>query len=177
MPGYTSRYEGTEKIEFSDEFGDWWVIVKKCLTGGVIKECRARLIGYRVEERPDENGISDLFAVIDRVDPNGYSRELALASLLDWNITDGDGNKLPLDPEVAKRASYDMLDEVHRNKVEGVVHRLNAPPTSQQAAAFPPASERRKAPGTVTSPDDQEVGTGEVVVESAGDSLRPAPVG
>lgn len=162
--GYTSRYEGTQKIELSDGY---WVEVRLCLTGQQFENCRKRLVTYRIISTDEGWG-----ATLDRVDPAGLSREIAVASLVSWNIDDDEGNILPLiatdadgkelgpDHEqtiALKRTQYGLLTPVDQDKVEEVVMRLNELPTKQEAATFPEGRSGGDPAGTVTESDGRQV--------------------
>ncbi len=159
--GYLSRYDGTTRVELSEGY---WVEVKNCLTGAQMEACKKSLISWRVVE--NDSGYA---AALDRVDPGGLPSEVAIASLVSWNVDDAQGDVLPLEitdkagnvlvDETAKvrRRNYGYLTSEDRDAVEEVVMRLNVTPTKREAATFPDEGERSAPAGTVTGPDGGEV--------------------
>jgi len=165
--GYLSRYDGTETVDLEDGY---WVQVKKCLSGDEEAQCQKNTLSWKAEQ--DKSG--NWRAVISKVDPTALDREYALASLVAWNIDDADGNVLSLASEADRRANYGMLARRDQEKIEGVVSRLNAAPTTVETRTFPAGGEGSSSNGEVERPDDRQVRAGKGVVGAAGNPPRSA---
>ena len=163
--GYTSRYDGTQRVQLEGD-EDYWVDVRKCLTGQQMNQARTNLVGFRVVENDLGAGQTEFAAVIDKIDPTGFAREVALMSIVAWNLDDGDGEIIPWpaatpestrEDDVVRRTSYGLLTEAHQDQIEGVVVRLDQKPTREEETRFPDGGEGSAPLGAVSSPDDREV--------------------
>lgn len=153
MPDYLSRYDETQRVDLP---GDFWVDVKKCLTGTQMRTIRGRQITRGIEDYKDDEGREMKRSVITKIDADLYAYELAIASIVDWNFETA-GAKWPLNPEAVKRAHYDLLDEADQDEIEGVCIELNAEPTRKEGATFPVAGAGGVPAGEVPPPDGGEV--------------------
>jgi hypothetical protein len=153
MPDYSSRYDKVQRIELGEDF---WVDVKTCLTGAQRAAADAVRLIYGVEKGKDDNGGDITRRVITKIDVEAYECELAIMSIVDWNITDG-GVKWPLSPESAKRAHYALLDKANKTTIEDACVELNREPTRSEGATFPGDGEGSVHTGEDEPSDDSEV--------------------
>ena len=114
MPGFLSEYDGTETLTFGSD-GQWWVKVKKNLLRGEFRAAQTLLV------KPVMRYIGTTAETKGDVDTVTYQDELAFHAIQGWNLTDRNGEILPLDPEAAKRASIASLPEEVFEKIVGVV--------------------------------------------------------
>ncbi len=105
MPGFLSEYDDTTTLTFGKD-GQWWVKVRKFIERRGFKRAQAALLSpvMAIRGKGDQE-------TKGKVDSAAYQDELVFAAVLDWNLTDRDGNVLPLAPDDAKRASIDLLPE------------------------------------------------------------------
>jgi hypothetical protein len=179
MANYMTRYDQTKKVELNDGF---WVEVKVCLTGTEKRRLEAMRITYGVEKVPGRMGAPERTqAVITKIDPDKYLYELAIASIVDWNLPGGDdqapGDKWPLSPDKALRSHYDLLDTADQDAIEAACNEDNAEPTKEDDARFLGEGERGLPAGEDEGAGDSQVLAGAGLLEEAGDSDRRAPVG
>jgi hypothetical protein len=153
MPDYSSRYDQVERIELG---GDFWVDVQTCLTGAQLSAIESKRITYGVEKAKNDKGVEVTRRVIVKIDAEVYEHELAIASIVDWNITDG-GVKWPLSPDAVKRAHYDLFDKADKDTIEAKCVELNAEPTVEEGATFPDAGAGSVHGGEDLAPDDGQI--------------------
>jgi hypothetical protein len=166
---YTDRYNETERIDLGDGF---WIDVKKTLTGAEKKRAEKVRVQYSVERQP--NG--DVRQVVSGFDVPGYDTEMAILSIVDWNLPGGDdqdpSRKWELN-ETRKRAYYGLLSPEHQALIEGTVSAFNATPTREEDAQFPVDGEGELHDEEDQTPDaDQVLGRAEVLA-AVGDSPGP----
>jgi hypothetical protein len=123
VPGFLSQYEQVVTVNL-DEGAEaeapnpvWWATVRRYLGRGDFKAAQAILISpeMRVATGNDEGETRG------KVDTGGYQNELVYRALVDWNLTDTNGDKLPLSPETMRRASIDLLPESVFQKIFGSI--------------------------------------------------------
>jgi hypothetical protein len=127
MPGFLSRYSGTEKIDLGDGY---WVEVKENLTTAEWQRVQT-LLGAG-KQSVDMRGRQ--FA---QVDFGASQRELVVLSITDWNLDDDDENTLPLKPEKVLRSVVDQLPAEVFMKIYEVCDRTNKDRQGREAATFP----------------------------------------
>ncbi len=164
--GYLGRYTGTETIDLGDGY---YVKVKKCLSGDEIAAAERAVLQWTPQLVGD-----GWRAVPARAEPSAYVREMAIASLAEWNIDDDTGNVLPLDTDDARRGNYGLLSRPHQEQIEEVVARLNAAPTREETVQFPAGGKSGRAPGKVDPPDGPKVLKGVGVVGAPRRAPGPA---
>lgn len=135
--GFLSLYEGTERIPLH---GDYFVTVKKFLSSEDYDEAKKALTHFNVDD-PTTDKTDEKAAI--RPDPNvpEYQRELVVAAIVDWNLTDQNDQLLPLEPVAARRAAVKRLPEVVVTKLYKAVQKNDADPEPQAAATFPAGSD------------------------------------
>ncbi len=125
--GFLSSYDGTEIVDVSDlvgaDAGTWTVTVKKSLTNKdylLAKQYLSRVISGK--------SVPDIA---------GHQRELVVAAVVDWNLTDASDNPLPVFPVDAKRKSIERLPEQVFTRIYRHVNDANSDRTEDEDATFP----------------------------------------
>jgi hypothetical protein len=118
VPGFLSEYDETTTLKFGKD-EEWWIKVRRFLTRAEFKKAQAALV------QPIMRSVGEETETTGDVDTVGYQNELVIAAITEWNLSDRDGNVLPLEPDTAKRASVDLLPqevfEIVSKAIEGVV--------------------------------------------------------
>lgn len=124
--GFLSKYDGTEQIPIDEEY---WVVIKKHLSSGEYDAAKAALTRVQVDDTT-ESGL--------RPDPDvpNYQREVVIAAIVSWNLTDENDGALPLDTIAHKRASVKRLPDLVVTKIYSRINELDKPPTSEEKARF-----------------------------------------
>jgi hypothetical protein len=190
VPGFLSRYEGVNRVYFDEEY---WVDLKKTLTEEEIQD--AEQAGMRFEVVVDPRHPDQPRTEV-RVDPKARLTEMILASIITWNLTDSDGNLLPVEHdrnlEQARKTSSggrgDGWKSPRRKTLEKMYHPVmerlaeevgpaNAAPSREESRSFPDGNGSRLHGGQDQAPDAGEVLHGDGVLAEAGDSGGPpAPI-
>jgi aminoglycoside N3'-acetyltransferase len=102
LAGYLSRHNEIKRVDLG---GDFWVEVKTHLSHGETKAAKRALMKAHLTMVDDK---SETTAEIDMVE---YQQAKAFAAIVAWNLTDDNGNQLPLAPDYAKLASIDQMDD------------------------------------------------------------------
>ena len=93
--GFTSKYEGTDRIELGDGY---WVEVKKCLTWAESNDAEKAGLNFNMSAEANGTGNQQPRTRTNVIiDPEAKAFEQVLASVVDWSLTDRDGTKLALD--------------------------------------------------------------------------------
>lgn len=124
MAGFLSLYSGPERLHVGDTY---WIDVKRSLTVEDYETAQRVLLGHMVMEG------SGLRAEPDSV---GYQTELVCLGIVDWNLTDENGELLPLEPDTAKRASIRRLPQRVFLDVYQRVNDSTTPRTTDDEASF-----------------------------------------
>jgi|ERR1035437_1948970 hypothetical protein len=163
MAGFLSLYSGTETIKIRDEY---WVKVRECVDQIDLEASQEALLGDRLHS--EQIGNADLTTRLD-MNPSAHQYELVARAVSDWNLTDDDGVKLPLEPITSKmgRDARRASVTVTRGSLERLpapvfltiftrVNELNSPEAaSKEAQKTAPDDGRdtaRKGPDTSPSP-------------------------
>ena len=127
MPGFLSAYDGVERIDLGR---DYWVDVKKCLSHAELQRTQAKMGAGRqtVVATGRQYATSDM---------NAFENEMIVLSVVDWNLDDADGQKWPLQPEAARRASVARLPASVAAAIFQRCNELNGPRSNREAASFP----------------------------------------
>lgn len=172
-----TRYDETRRVELPDGF---WVEIKVNLTGKKKAELERVRVQRGIEREKDPRTGEEtgkVNSVVTGINTEAYYYELAIASIVDWNLPGGDDqdpkDKWPLEPEGAKRAHYNNLDENDKDAVETACVEGNAEPTREEDAQFPADGERGVSEREVEAPDDREVLDGAEVLAGAGNPSGP----
>ena len=96
MAGFLSLYSGTETIKIRDEY---WVKVRECVDQIDLEASQQALLGDRLHS--EQIGQADITTKID-INPSAHQYEIVARAVADWNLTDDDGAKLPLEPVSSK---------------------------------------------------------------------------
>jgi hypothetical protein len=116
LPGFLSGYSGTTRITFGDN-DEWWVDVRLHLRRNEFRSAQAALI------RPIMRYEGTVGSTTGNIDTPAYQNELVLAAIVAWNLTDENGDLLPLEPAAARRASVDVLPTEVFDKILDVVQK------------------------------------------------------
>lgn len=188
MPGFLSKYEGTDRILIDEEY---WVDVLKCLTEVQSRDAEKAGMAFAMVQDPDPRK-PDKLKTEATIDPEAKGFEQVLASLVAWNLTDGDGNPLPLDYdrdyEQAARAQYGGRGNAWKSKRRLSLERLPKPvfdllvrevgranlaPTREETKSFSVGNGSSVLSGQDEAPDLVEVRGREVVLAAPGDPGGP----
>jgi hypothetical protein len=137
MPGFLSAYEGTDRVDLGRGY---WVDVKKCLSKKEYAAVENAIGGGR--QRMEIAGRSQ-FATVD---PAASRVEMVVASIVDWNLDDGDEIPWPLTPDKVKRANIGRLPSPVFDKIWKRCDDLNGQEAEADRVRFPD-------PGELGDPD------------------------
>ena len=163
MAGFLSLYSGTERINIRD---DCWVDVRECVDQIDLEASQQALMGDKLHS--EQLGQADPTMKLD-MNPSEHQYELVARAIADWNLTDDDGIKLPLEPVSSKmgkdarkaavqvtRPSLERLPAPVFVQIYTRVNELNSPEdASKEAQKTAPANGRdstRKGPDASPSP-------------------------
>jgi hypothetical protein len=109
MPGFLSRYESEERVDF----GDGYYVTIRALSGYEREVVNDKRVTVAASART--TGGTDMpqdVAVDTKIDQPGYKVELLHQGILDWNLTDRNEQPLPLHPDQDRIASIKRLPDV-----------------------------------------------------------------
>lgn len=127
MPGFLSGYSGTTRVVFGDD-GEWWVDVRDHLRRGEFKAAQAALVRPIMRFEKNESSTTGT------IDSISYQNELVYSGIVAWNLTDEDGNALPLDPAPERRRSIDRLPTEVFDKILEVIQKGTPGANPERAA-------------------------------------------
>ncbi len=143
--GFLSKYEQIEHVTF-DDAGDYWADVRRYPRRADVKAAQAILISPEMVLAQGEEGQTDTRG---KVDTGGYQDELVARCLLRWNLTDEEGEAIPLGtchpttgPDEVRRAAVAILPEEVFEKILGSIagavrRRADLKEAEKADAAFP----------------------------------------
>jgi hypothetical protein len=143
MPGFLSLFNEVERVTFE---GEYWVDLKKALTVEDYETAQRALLGKmsmmdgKVRATPD---------TIE------YQHELVFRSIVDWNLTDEDGIKLPLNPDDKKHKSIRALPQSVFLELYTIVNASTTPRGRDESKEF-------RDDGAVSDSGDAESESGEI---------------
>ena len=160
MPGFlaASGYEGTEEIDLGNGY---WVKIKRCISQAEYQKVQDHLGGGKM----NVNLNGSRFA---QMDVGASQVELVAASITDWNLDDDNGEKWPLTPAVALKASIARLPSPAFLKLYQACDELNGPRKGTDAVSFPDGPVGGDQDGDSGASDIPEVPDGAGVVEADG---------
>lgn len=145
MPGFLSQYQDVTTVYFDDD-NQWWAKVRKFPHRRDFKAAQAALISPEVRYLGEgENAQADTRG---KIDTGAYQDELVARSLVEWNLTDTEGNPIPLGainqatgiPDPTRYAAVGALPEpvfeAVLNAIEGAVRRRPADKEKAEDDAF-----------------------------------------
>lgn len=100
MPGFLSLFNTPERIQVAEGY---WIDVKKSLSAEEFEHAQSALLGTVSFGNKGE--------FQSEPDTAGYQRQLVCRAIIDWNLTDEEGQPLPLAPDDAKMASILRLPQ------------------------------------------------------------------
>jgi predicted glycosyl hydrolase (DUF1957 family) len=158
--GFLSAWDETQRIDVSDlagaPEGTWWVDIKKCLTHEEANTVMRKLMRSTLEVgETTQRGVAvktklSTDAVVDHQD------DLVLMSIVNWNLTDRNGNLLPYAPREALQHSLGDIPSTVYDRISKVVMDANTE-KSEEASSFLDGGEGSDQAGENYSPDDSEV--------------------
>ena len=153
-----SGYEGTEEIDLGNGY---WVKIKKCISQAEYQKVQDHLGGGKMSVNMDGNRFAQM-------DVGASQVELVVASVVDWNLDDDNGEKWPLAPPVALKASLARLPAPAFMKVFKACDELNGPRKGTDAVSFPDGPVGGDPDGDAGASGVPEVPDGAGVVEADG---------
>lgn len=153
MASFASRFSGTVRENItdpSDPEGYFWVDLKKTIPGATLDRLDA--VRYQAVSVPHEKSDGTVESVLEtRIDLPAYRRELLVASIADWNLTDEFEHRYPLTPEAKLRDSVEQLPPAVYLQLlrvaQDLVMQSRAPITAEEQASFPEGSDGGSAVG------------------------------
>jgi hypothetical protein len=167
MPGFlaASGYEGTEEIDLGNGY---WVRIKRCISQAEYQKVQDHLGGGRMNVNMNGSRIAQM-------DVGASQVELVAASVEDWNLDDDNGEKWPLAPLPALKASIARLPSAAFMRIYQACDELNGPRKGTDAVSFPDGPVGGDQDGDGGAGGLPEVPDGAGVVEAAG-PVRDAAV-
>ena len=124
MAGFLSLFNEPERINVAKGF---WIDIKKSLTAEDYEAAQRALLGKMVM-----NG-ANLTAEPDTI---LYQHELVFRSIIDWNLTDENGELLPLTPAQAKHDSIRRLPQVVFVDIYEKINEASTPRGGEEEVRF-----------------------------------------
>jgi hypothetical protein len=117
MGGFLSLYDETDRIDLG---GGYYVDIKRYLTDAEHDRAQRLLVDPRMESRVTGKDADDseVRAVTTTINQGDYNHELLVAAIIGWNLTDRDGNPLPLPPYMPPgKSGNDKANTVRRESI------------------------------------------------------------
>lgn len=126
---YAGQFSKVERLDLTDP--DFWVDVRTRLKTGDKEAAEEEMFRVVAHARESAGGEMDTEQLVATIQPNmaKYRRLLVQASLVDWNLTDEDGVKIPLD--------YRQLDDDDFELIYKFVDKANKKRTVAEQERFP----------------------------------------
>lgn len=139
MPGFLTRYNEQVTVRFDD---DYWVRARRHLKRGDYKAAQAVLVSPVMRYNIGAERDSDVNAETrGEVDSSGYQNELVARALEEWNLTDDDGQVIPLGrndpvtgPDPIRRSAVDALPQEVFEKIFEAIGGVKKKPAEQNGA-------------------------------------------
>jgi len=129
MAGFLSLFNEPERVVVADGF---WVDIKKALTAEDYEAAQRALLGRMTMTGDGLRAEPDTIA---------YQHELVYRSIIDWNLTDEDGEKLPLTPEASKHKAIRRLPQSVFVDLYNRVNEASTPRSGEAEMRFRSGSE------------------------------------
>lgn len=121
---------GTTKVPL---YGDYFVQVRNCLSREEMEKAERLLMGSTIVR----DGSKDGSRRAERsTDTSAYRTFLVTASIVDWNLTEGDGRPWQLNNDAAKARNVRRIPDKYFQKIWKVVDDLNEPASDEAQADF-----------------------------------------
>ena len=124
MSGFLSLFNEPERVVVADGF---WIDVKKALTAEDYEAAQRALFGKMSMSNEGLSAEPDTIA---------YQHELVFRAIVEWNLTDENGELLPLTPSDAKHASIRRLPQSVFLDVYERVNEASAPRSKDDEVRF-----------------------------------------
>ena len=124
MSGFLSLFNEPERVVVADGF---WIDVKKALTAEDYEAAQRALFGKMSMSNEGLSAEPDTIA---------YQHELVFRAIVEWNLTDENGELLPLTPPDAKHASIRRLPQSVFLDVYERVNEASAPRSKDDEVRF-----------------------------------------
>jgi hypothetical protein len=99
--GFLSLFNEPERVLVTDD-GEFWIDIKTSLTAEDYEHAQRVLFGKMAMHGADLSATPDTIS---------YQHELVFRAIVNWNLTDEDGDLLPLEPEKAKHDSIRRIPQ------------------------------------------------------------------
>lgn len=118
MGGFLSLYDETDRVELG---GGYYVDIRRYLSHADTARAQRVMVPPRYETKAeqDKDGKPGTVTTAVTVDQQAYDREIMVAAIDSWNLTDRDGNPLPLPPFVppTQVTGDDAANKVRRESI------------------------------------------------------------
>lgn len=147
MAGFLSLFNEPERLNVAPGY---WVDIKKSLTAEDYEAAQRALLGKMSMSNNSLTAEPDTIA---------YQHELVFRSIIDWNLTDENGEQLALEPAKAKHDAIRRLPQVVFVDIYNRINEASTPRTKEDEIQFRDGGESRDsgASSVAGSPDAPEV--------------------
>jgi hypothetical protein len=134
MGGFLSLYDETDRIDLG---GGYYVDIRRYLSDEDDERATRALTKPQLRTTTTQNKETDSSEVTSTIDydQSAYSRVLISSAVIGWNLTDRDGNPLPLAPDAARVASIKSLPVFATKKILAKI-KENEGRTDSELATF-----------------------------------------
>jgi hypothetical protein len=138
MGGFLSLYDEQDRIDLG---GGYYVDIKRFLSDEDDERATHALTKPQLRstmQRDKTSRDADATTTTTTIDydQKAYSRALISAAIIGWNLTDRDGNPLPLAPDVAREASIRALPTFATKQILAKI-KENENRTDSELTSFP----------------------------------------
>lgn len=139
VEGERPNQEIVGRVKTGDPDPEWWIELRETLPQADYEATQRVFLGdTHLEQRANESGAGDML-VKAGANELAYQKELLIRGIVDWNLTDEKGEKLPLDSQVERAASIARLPQAVFIGVYQVLTLLNQPRGAADRTRFQPA--------------------------------------
>src|SRR5262249_25337760 len=118
MGGFLSLYDETDRVDLG---GGYYADIKRYLSSAEVDRANRALVAPQLKSEGASTGdgsAAEGRSVTSTIDQGTYNIEVLVAAIDGWNLTDRDGNSLPLPPYVpAKPTGEDRANQVRRESI------------------------------------------------------------
>jgi len=155
--GFLSNWDEAKRIDVSDlagaDEGTWWVDIKPCLTHEEADRILRKMMRSTVKITGGQ-GTTGVRTQLSTDDLVNQQANIILESVIGWNLTDRDGNVLPIGDQL--EASLKLLPSPVYDRIAKEVTAANSE-KSGEVADFPSGGGEFIQDGEDESSDDSEV--------------------
>lgn len=115
MGGFLSLYNQTDRVDMG---GGYYVDIKRFLSDAEHDRAQRALVSPRIETTVSGDGDSAPKSVATVVDQQAYNHEVMVMAIVGWNLTDEQGEPLPLPPYMdPPKSGNDVANTVRRASI------------------------------------------------------------